>query len=877
MKRIAVLVWVVCVLTCVGLLTGFDSSTVQAIDSPGEGAEARAAVFPTSTDFVQISTGERHACGVTPAGTVFCWGENDFGQLGDGTITDRGAPVGVTTLSTGNPGIAKVFAGERHTCALTQTGEVQCWGDNSNGQFGMNSPNASLTPMHVTGLAGPVTQMDGGAYHTCVIIGGALYCWGGNWYGQVGDGTQEDQKAPTPVSGMGSSVIAVTTGYDHTCALVTGGIPYCWGMNNNGGLGDGTFDIRLVPTLVLGSLVNLKTIDAGERHTCAITQAGGLKCWGENYHGELGNGNTTRQPSPVDVPDLTSGVSQVDLGSDHTCALLDNGILKCWGGNWAGQLGEGTNSNQYAPTDVIGLQAPVSAFSAGNASTCARDGNGLVHCWGRNDDGQLAIGAHSIEPMPINIPGLEGSLKEMSAGGMHTCTRTQFNSLLCWGENYLGQVGDGTFEAKSEPVTVAGLGGLQVSRITSGYNHSCLITGTGAVMCWGANNNGKLGDNTTQHRTQPTYVYNLDDHMVAISAGDQHSCAVDDQGTAFCWGSNSYGQLGNDSNIKSSIPVTVTGLITTAVDITSGSDSTCAITNGGGVKCWGSNASGQLGDNTLENRDTPVDAIGLTSGVIQISGGGQHVCALLNTQQVMCWGGNNSGQLGLGHYGVVKVPTLVPGFTGVIAITAGSQHTCALKSNGSVWCWGWNGSGQLGSGTTTHSTTPIIVTGFEAGAAAVIAGSDHTCALTMTGVMKCWGAATGRQLGNGYQPYVYSPAPIAPYTAELILNFSTGIVGSYITVTGKIFPANTDLTLMINGHELTQTIHSNPTGGFIFFLGTAAALNGQYTISIPEAKASSLLTIEESAALRAQEGGGLVVQILPEVAFWDVYLPLVRK
>jgi uncharacterized repeat protein (TIGR01451 family) len=476
-------------------------------------------------------------------------------------------------------------------------------------------------------------------------------------------------------------------------------------------LGDGTTTQRLTPVNVSGPVNGITAITGGNYHTCALTNTGGARCWGDNYFGELGDGTTTNRLTPINVSGLTSGVTAITGGNFHTCAITSVAGAKCWGDNYNGQLGDGTAGTSFHPVAVIGLTSGVKAISTGSVHTCAVTNIGGAKCWGYNGDGELGDGTMTIRLVPVNVNGLTSSAAAISAGGKHTCVLTSAGGIKCWGRNAFGQLGDGTTTNRLTPVDVSGLTN-GVTAIAVGSVHTCALTSTGGVKCWGWNSNGQLGDGTTTQRLTPVDVSGLTSGVTAIATINDHNCALTSAGGVKCWGWNSGGQLGDGTTTQRLTPVDVSGLTSGVIAIAAGGSHTCALTSAGGVKCWGWNSSGQLGDGTTTIRLTPVNVIGLTSGVTAIATGNGHTCALTSTGSAKCWGGNDFGQLGDGTTTDRFTPVNVSGLTSNVgAIAAGGYHTCALTSAGSAKCWGGNDFGQLGDGNPIFRTTPVDVVG----------------------------------------------------------------------------------------------------------------------------------------------------------------------
>ena len=307
-------------------------------------------------------------------------------------------------------------------------------------------------------------------------------------------------------------------------------------------------------------------------------------------------------------------------------------------------------------------------------------------------------------------------VRSISAGFFRTCALTTRSAVKCWGDTAFGTPADGTTTNSTTPVDAVGLGS-GVAAVSVGYLDSCALTTRGAVKCWGDNSQGSLGDGTTTNSTTPVGVVGLGSGVAAVSVGGSHSCAVTTRGAVKCWGDNKNGALGNGTTISSTTPVNVVGLGSGVARVSAGPSHTCAVTTRGAVKCWGVNANGELGSGTAGGSSTPKSVVGLGSGVAEVSAGLSQSCAVTTRGAVKCWGFNGFGELGNGTANgatsrvLVGVVGVVGLGSGVTAVSAGDYHTCAVTTGGAAKCWGKNVSGQLGDGLTTDSASPVNVIG----------------------------------------------------------------------------------------------------------------------------------------------------------------------
>ena len=435
----------------------------------------------------------------------------------------------------------------------------------------------------------------------------------------------------------------------------------------------------------------------------------------------------------------------------------------------------------------------------------------------------------------------------IAPGTFHTCAITADGRVKCWGRNADGVLGFGIRSdggSYSVAVTVRGVKG-GVHAVTSGHNHTCVLTRAGGVKCWGDRAWGQLGDGSDDRWTPaPVDVSGLRSGVASVRAGHAHTCALTRSGGVKCWGQNSYGELGNGipnpgtRTVFSAVPVGVVGLSSGVREIDAGTDVTCAVLEAGGIRCWG-----QVLDTFAPGKvsSTPVSVPGISGVVKQLALGNLHACVLTTQNGVKCWGSTSTGAVGNGVVGGVKVsvPVDVVGLTrGVTAIAAGHNHSCALTEAGGVKCWGDNTNGQLGNGIPNPGTrtlwvgVPVDVLGLSSGVVAIAAGFAHTCAWLSTGVLKCWGHNDFGQLGNG----VANPGTIrANYkssTPQDVLRFAprtiilrASRIGALARGTAVTFTANAlaegpamirfEIHEQIRGRSrlaATRTVNSDPSG-----------------------------------------------------------------
>lgn len=818
--------------------------------------------FAESGRFSKVAVGGEHACGVTTSGKVYCWGRNDQGQLGTGSTTDSTKPL-LINGELGNRTVTDIVLGHSSSYAITSNGSVYAWGWNLDGQLGDGTTVNSSSPVRVV-ADNTFTKLAAGYNHACGLTSlNEVLCWGSNTNGQFGDGTTTSSSSPKQSllsqETLGASVTDITAGYGFTLAVASGSV-YGAGANTYGQLGNGNSLQYEVPVRasISGAMAGqtITTVEAGSKHAVALSDTGVVYAWGSNTTGELGNNSTTTRNTPAAVTTAStvlSGktVSQIAAGYNHSCALTTDNVLACWGSNANSQLGNGTITNSIVPT-VVNQEGNLSgknvtALSSGGSTTGVVTSDNSLLTWGWNLYGQLGDNtltdrqtavtlfqypfsqvivddleatvtglsstsitfvspAHpagtvditvsgdgidsvtapnsftyeeaEIAPPPtingltptsgptiggdtvtVTGEGLDSGSRfaRVDGGNRHTCGLTDTGGIYCWGSNLNGQLGNGTTDDSSVPTRVAGeLIDKMVIQIALGDSTSYALTSGGEVYAWGYNSNGQLGDGTTVDSLIPKRVNGLSG-IRGIAAGSWHACATNTTST-YCWGLNGGGQLGNGTTIDSRTP-TMPSVIQgkTITQLVAGDTFTLALANDGAVYAWGRNNVGQLGSGNNTDRSTPttITASGAISGrsIIELATSGQTVYALDNTGLVYAWGYNGNGQIGNSTTTNSNLPVAVTtsgvldGKT-IVKIAAGDLAGYAVDDSGEVYAWGYNGNGQLGNGTNTNSSSAVAVSkSAEDVVTNIGAGNSQACMITSEGRLSCWGWNLYGQLG----------------------------------------------------------------------------------------------------------------------------------
>lgn len=694
--------------------------------------------LPGLTDAKQLALGERHGCALRSDGTVWCWGENLFGQLGDPERGSGAVPAPVPGLTE----VVEIAAADYFSCALHRDHQVRCWGAYSrighvfggrhyeNGAF-ESDPWAA--PRAVEGIS-PADRLAAGVRGVCAWRQGeSLDCFhpadaGQLWYTQ----------GPTRRHRFAFELKAVrelSLGSTDACALRESGEVLCWGERHgrNHELATlGNEQEHHGAALPAGE--EAVGLAAGYGHQCLRTKTGALRCWGYNEHGQLGDGSRNHRSAPTPVSSLDD-VRLVALGRSHSCAAVGSGAVSCWGSNLQGQLGDGTRHGQLTPVAVryalgelapTALQQPargsfesdadpalfapprspracaarpgsrppqeIRQLAAGPGHSCALLADGTVQCWGHAPlagDGARGMGNTEYEyrPTPVEVLGVRDA-EQLCVAGRYSCVRRSDGTVWCWGPS-LG------LDAHPLPTSWPGTGrrGLDdVKDIACEAGTLCVLRAGGRVECSAT---GHLRDTDVAPFIERP---RLPKAAQRIWAGGARACAALPDGSLWCWSLRAKrAPRARPAQVRLSGP---------AAQVILGDQFGCALMGGGGVECWGEGMRGQLGLGRPGESATPIPVAGL-SDVTELSSSPVATCARTRAGGLWCWGDNRNGPLGGEPF--VPSPRQLPDLPPVRHGAVSRHHGCAAVAAGPVCCWGNNAQGQLGTGTRVRHPRPTAV------------------------------------------------------------------------------------------------------------------------------------------------------------------------
>ena len=766
--------------------------------------------------FVQISAGDDHTCGLKLSGKVQCWGRGVNGVLGNGQNSDSGFPVTVQRESgDSNPleDVISVSSGSEHVCALLESGSIKCWGNGEFGRLGdgdltdhmssspINVRNASNT---VGSTLGSIAQISAGGQHTCAVsASGDGFCWGSGDGGRLGDGTTVNRGHPASITILDTSnsdvslgnISQISAGGRHACATTLDGQVWCWGLGEDGRLGndDSTHANQVRPALVVDRVSASQSLKIAAYHRdyiCASAVPCSLEAITASFTGGPSSLGNESSPS-IQISGISTGQT-VTLYSDSACSTSVGTATQDSDTVSLSSLAEQAHQFYFTVTELLQVSNCSHSFLAYTLdstvpaaptlslpSSSGDDPIPDVEVSGLNIRDTIKIYSDSscqaVAASPIIAVGSSATVSvfALDANGSYEFYATATDPA--------GNVSSCSSSSSGAYAFVISFTAFSMGTIDAGGLHSCAIKSDKTVSCWGKGTQGQLGDGQGSDSYAPVTVVSeqgdsndLSD-TIQISAGENHSCTLNTSGNIKCWGRGSDGQLGDGLGSGSNIPVTVISgegssqPLGSVVQISSGNFYTCALKSDSTVSCWGANEAYQLGraNTTVVSILHPTVVISdqsdsdSLSGVVQISAGGTHSCALLSDGRIKCWGDGGDGRLGDGTTTSRTYPAFVLSAIGsttplgdIIQVSSGVSHTCALKSDGTVSCWGEGTFGQLGHGLSTSSYYPVtVISGMGSftalGSVIQIASGDYySCALKSDGTVSCWGSELQGRLGN---------------------------------------------------------------------------------------------------------------------------------
>lgn len=645
-----------------------------------------------------------------------------------------------------------VSAGSISSCVIRAADDLYCVGANSYGQLGNGSLISTTDPQKVVGISN-VSAVSVGKNSACAVThGGSLYCWGDNTFGQLGLGDTQSRSSATLVPSI-TNVSQVAVGDNFACALTTNSVVSCWGANDTGQLTTDSGQANSIPSIASQIPTGISQISVSGKRVCVV--AAEVYCWGD--FASFIFPNETRNWVPIKVAGSV-GAKLVELGIDFGCFTLASS-LSCWGSNDHGQLGVGNRVASATPLAVTGISS-VKDFSLGNHFACVIDSSNETYCWGDNRDGQLVVSAKTdqLTRIPTGAP----KAVSLDAGSNNLCVLKLDAAVVCYGDSSSGQ--SGYLLSSSSPLTNAKLAsaskfatglnttctidslgylqcwgelipvvpvGLTFIAVAVGDSSACAVTSTKKVFCWGSNSAGQLGNNTTRSSLEISEIASASTSFTKVSVGYRHACASTEDGLAYCWGDNlrhQLGSIGADSRIPKAVPG-----IGTASAIFSGDYYNCVLQIGGSVTCWGDNSKKQI-NSSGTNLLAPTALI-LDNSISGIALGPANTCLLDVNKSLRCIGDNAKK----------ASPGLVAG--NYLEIATGGNTVCAINIDEKVFCFGSAQDSKLG--VNTADTSAITKMSDEA-FVRVSVGAQHVCAIDKTSKLSCWGSNASGQLTSSF-------------------------------------------------------------------------------------------------------------------------------
>ncbi|MEZ5386145.1 MAG: hypothetical protein R3F13_11585 [Prosthecobacter sp.] len=717
-----------------------------------------------------------HRLGIKSDGTLWAWGSNSAGQIGNGGSADVFAPEQITAMT----GWTAVAVGGEFSAGV-QNGTLWTWGRNSSGQLGLGNFTNQNVPTQVGVITTWTHVAAGNTFMIARRSDGTLWAWGSNTNGQLGQGDFTTRSSPTQI-GTGTSWASVATGSDHVIAVQNNGTLWAWGLNSSSQLGDSSTISRNSPVQI-GTITTWSRVACGGTSSYSIRSDGTLWSWGSNTIGQLGLGNSSPTSSPTQVGALATW-SGIGGGNIHAIALQTDGSLWAWGatGN-AGATATGSSLNFNTP-QRIGTENDWTTAAAGTTCCFAVKSNGTVWSAGLHANGRLGYPLNNLRPIAT------GGIRALAQGLNTTHFIKNDGTLWVMGRPSGGLFGNGSTSTATLPVQVGTATNWQ--DIAVGNSHSLALRTDGTLWAAGAGSSGQIGDGAAT--TRLSFVQVGSSQWKSIGAGGSHSLAVRNDGTLWAWGLNLSGQIGDGTITQRNSPVQI-GTDSDWAFAACGSSSSFAIKTTGTLWAWGSNTSGQLGDGSATQRNSPVQ-VGTASNWKKVTSGLSHTHAVQTDGTLWAWGANSFGNLGDGTFTQRTSPIQIGTSTDWTLVQSLSQHTIALRSDGTAWVCGLNSSSQLGTGDSSnrnsfvqlgnHNTWSLIDNGRGLFTIAVTAdgtlwGTGNNCDYQISSMQRVWSLLEPVHPAISPQSVVFPPVIINTYGAPIALAASSdsGLPVSY--------------------------------------------------------------------------------------------------
>jgi len=758
----------------------------------------------------KLSAAQSHTCFIDKNSKLFCHGANYDNQLAIEINEPVVIPMEVNTstrwrsVSAGGAiqGSDFVTYDHGHTCAIRVDNTLWCWGRNDKGQLGSDSLEITrFSPAQESSNSNDWSMVSSGFLHTCGIkTDNTLWCWGNNYDGQLGINKTRieliDTSVPTQVfsnptePALSVNWLHVSAGLQHTCAIDTNHALHCWGANPTYGplLGTDSPNANEIAPYFVDDLIWL-TVSAGRNHSCGIIQndpaSQTLRCWGINSTGQLGLGDDFDAIYPTNIASidinqnpLPTQWKTVNVYDSNSCAIDINNKLWCWGSNNNFQLGDATNFDAFLPTAVATPDADWSNVAQGVFHTCASKADDSNWCWGGNADGQLGIGDIADAKTPRQEATKAIDWIQVDVSRNHVCAVKDDATAYCWGWNYIGQLGNDSYVSTNQATEIGipqysnGVNWKKISVGPSnieGDDHSCGLTTSGRIYCWGDNRDGQVGTGASD-----LWDYSLPEseaqgfsNWVDVEVGVEYSCGIqEDLGgnrKLWCWGSESGGKLGNGSYTSNQFAPEQESSLRNDWDKVSLGGFSCGITTGEALFCWGQNTYGMgFNDPSVFQVTTPRELISVSDGNVisasplwrEISVGNNSACAIDENTNLYCWG-YNLQKAETSDVSEIDIPILVSSGWLKVSVSSYSgdvSHICAIKTDNTLWCFGSNYLDGLGNPTAIdiskhHNFVQVEPTISDW--KNVFVGGANNCAQRSDNSLYCWGDNRFGQLGDG--------------------------------------------------------------------------------------------------------------------------------